>query len=82
MIVIVYVICWILVMIIDFVKMVCGGWVFFCGVYIMYFICGLVSVCINFLVYGFMNRVFCVEYMRLLGICMFNILNFLVVLIE
>lgn len=77
-IVFVYVICWILVMIIDLVDMVFGGWVFFYEVYLMYLICGFVSCCINFLVYGIMNKVFCNEYVKLFGLwnCNKNFSNF------
>ena len=80
--VIAYAICWTPVMIIDFVEMACGGWVLPRGVYIMYSTCGLASACINPLVYGFMNRVFRAEYMRLLGIRTLNISNSSVASIE
>lgn len=77
-----YAICWTPVMIIDFVEMARGGWVLPRGTYMMYFTCGLASACINPLVYGFMNRVFRAEYMRLLGIRTLNISNSSVASIE
>ncbi|XP_020606633.1 melatonin receptor type 1A-like [Orbicella faveolata] len=80
--VIAYAICWTPVMIIDFVEMARGGWVLSRGAYMMYSTCGLASACINPLVYGFMNRVFRAEYMRLLGIRTLNISNSSVASVE
>ena len=77
-----YAICWTPVMIIDFVEMARGGWVLSRGAYMMYITCGMASACINPLVYGFMNRVFRAEYMRLLGIRTLNISNSSVASIE
>ena len=77
-----YVICWTPVMIIDFVEMARGGWVLSRGAYMMYSTCGLASACINPLVYGFMNRVFRAEYMRMLGIRTLNSLNSSVASVE
>ena len=77
-----YAICWTPVMVIDFVEMAHGGWALSHGVYMMYTTCGLASACINPLVYGIMNRVFRVEYMRLLGIRTLNISNTSVASVE
>lgn len=46
------------VVIIDFVEMGVGDWFFFCGVYFFYINIGLISLFLNFIIYGVFNRIF------------------------
>lgn len=68
MIVVGFILCWILVLVIDIVDVFLGlEWELICGIYYMYIIFGIISFVINFIIYGVMNCFYWKVYLWLFG---------------
>ena len=66
--VITYLICWIPVLIVDFVEMGVGDWSLSREVYVMYNDVGLTSSSLNPIIYGVLNKTFRREYRRIFSL--------------
>lgn len=58
--------CWILILLIDILDMICGSWLLFWEVYVVYSFLGIISSVLNFIIYGVMNKNFWREYLKII----------------